>query len=71
MNDPDIQAQITQLQQQQALFTQSLVAMLQGMWTGEGSVEAFTYALDPNTQGSLELDTPVTQSEYGEQLPKE
>ena len=66
---PDVQAQITQLQQQQALFTQSLAAMLQGMWTGEASVEAFTYALDPNIQGTLDIDTPVTHSE-AESLPK-
>ena len=59
-------AQINQLQQQQALFTQALVAMLQGTWTGAGSVEALTYALDPSIQGTLTLDTPVTQSEYTE-----
>ena len=59
-------AQIAQLQAQQALFTQALTAMLQGNWSGAGSVEALTYALDPNIQGTLTLDTPVTQSEYTE-----
>jgi len=62
----DVNAQIAQLQQQQSLFTQSLVAMLNGLWTGAGSVEALTYALDPNIQGTLTLNPPVTQSEYTE-----
>lgn len=57
-------AQITQLQQQQALFTQSLKAMLEGKWAGEASVEAFLYALDPSFQGGLMLDVPITESEY-------
>ena len=65
----DTDAQIAQLQAQQALFTQSLVAMLNGNWTGAGSVEALTYALDPGLQGTLTLDPPVTQSE-AESLPK-
>jgi len=64
MSDTD--ALIAQLQAQQALFTQSLVAMLNGNWTGAGSVEALTYALDPNLQGTLNLNPPVTQSEYTE-----
>lgn len=58
----DQAAQITQLQNQQALMTQALVAALNGKWTGEGSVEAFLYALDPNIQGTLELDPPVPES---------
>ena len=53
-------AQITQLQQQQALFTQALVAALEGRWTGEGSVEAYLYALDPTLVGSVVPDPPVT-----------
>jgi len=57
-------AQITQLQQQQALFTQALKQMLQGKWEGADSVEALLYALDPNMQGTLTLDVPVTESEY-------
>jgi len=65
----DTDAQIAQLQAQQALFTQALVAMLNGTWTGAGSVEALTYALDPAIQGTLTLDPPVTQSE-AESLPK-
>jgi len=63
-------AQITQLQQQQAIFTQSLKAMLEGNWAGgPATVEAFLYALDPNMQGSVALDIPVTESEL-EDLPK-
>ena len=62
--------QITQLQQQQAIFTLALKAALEGKWTGEGSVEAFLYALDPNMTGTLQLDVPLTESDY-ETLPKE
>lgn len=67
----DIPAEITQLQQQQALFTQALVAMLNGKWTGADSVEALTYALNPGLTGTLQLDPPVTQSEMEEENPKE
>lgn len=70
MTQDDIQAQLTQLQQQQALFTQIIKAQLEGMWTGAGSAEAFLYALDPTMTGQLTLDTPVTQSEYGTTPPK-
>jgi hypothetical protein len=60
----DEQAQITTLQQQQSLFTQALVAALAGRWTGgPTSVEAFLYALDPQLQGTLDVDAPVVQSE--------
>lgn len=69
MNEEDINAQIAQLQAQQSIFTQSLVAMLSGKWTGAESVEALTYALNPNLQGTINFDTPVTQSE-AESLPK-
>ena len=60
-------AQITQLQQQQSLFTQALKAMLEGRWVGENSVEAFLYALDPNMIDTLDFDIPVTES--GEENP--
>jgi hypothetical protein len=60
---PDTEAQITQLQQQQALFTQIIAAQLQGKWTGADSAEAFLYALDPNLTGTLTLDIPVLESE--------
>jgi hypothetical protein len=63
-------ALITQLQQQQAIFTQALAAAVQGNWTGANSVEALLYALNPNIQGTLELDVPVTQSQFQEELPK-
>jgi len=57
--------QITQLQQQQALFTQALRAMLEGRWeAGPDTVEAFLYALDPQMTGTLSLDVPVTQTEF-------
>lgn len=62
-DDTETSAAITTLQQQQSLFTQALVAALAGKWTGAGSVEAYLYALDPNLQGTLEVDTPVVQSE--------
>jgi len=61
--------EITQLQQQQSLFTAALAAAVQGKWTGEGSVEAFLYALDPGLQGTLNLDPPLTESD-ADSLPK-
>ena len=69
MTQEDLNAQITQLQQQQAIYTRIIAQQLQGKWTGVDSAEAFLYALDPNLQGSLSLDPPVTQSE-AEELPK-
>ena len=65
----DTENQITQLQQQQALFTQALAAFLQGIYTGPGSVEGLVYALDPSIQGTLALDLPIKESE-AESLPK-
>ena len=62
----DQTARIVQLQQQQGLFTQALKAAVEGHWVGAGSVEAFLYALDPNLQGSVTPDPPVTDSEYAE-----
>jgi len=60
----DTIAQITQLQQQQALFTQALKEMLQGNWSGgAATVEGLLYALDPQMTGTLSLDTPITHSE--------
>lgn len=53
-----LQARITQLETQQGLFTQALIAALEGRWTGANSVEAFLYALNPTLQGQLEVDPP-------------
>lgn len=61
--------QITQLQQQQAIFTQALRAAVEGKWIGEASVEAFLYSLDPTMMGSITSDPPITQSDV-DQLPK-
>lgn len=60
---------IAQLQQQQALFTQIVVAQLEGRWSGAESAEALLYALNPNLTGTLTLDIPVTESDV-ETLPK-
>ena len=60
----DLMAQITQLQQQQAIFTQIIKAQLEGKWQGEGSAEALLYALDPNLTGTFDIDRPITESEY-------
>jgi len=60
-------ALITQLQQQQSLFTQALKAMLEGRWVGENSVEAYLYALDPSMVDTIDYDIPVTES--GESNP--
>ena len=46
----EIVQQIEQLKAQQAYITDALSAMLQGIWTGEGSVEALLLALDPSFQ---------------------
>lgn len=61
--------EITQLQQQQSLFTAALAAMLEGRFTGADSVEAYLYALDPSMEGKLTLDPPVSESEL-EEPPK-
>lgn len=60
---------INQLQQQQALFTQIIVAQLEGRWSGADSAEALVYALNPNLTGTLTLDVPVTESEAAD-FPK-
>jgi len=60
----DQAAQITTLQQQQGLFTQALKAAVEGRWVGADSVEAYLYALDPNMQGTVTPDVPITESEY-------
>jgi hypothetical protein len=60
MNEDEINAKLTQLEQQQALLTQALVAALSGQWVGAPpSVEAFLYAINPTLQGTLTLDPPV------------
>lgn len=69
MTDTETQALITQLQAQQALFTQIVAAQLQGRWVGADSAEALLYALNPSLTGTLELDPPVTESDV-ESLPK-
>jgi len=63
----DLAAQVSVLQQQQALFTQALKAAVEGHWVGAASVEALLYALDPNMQGTVTADPPVTESEYEEE----
>lgn len=55
---------ITQLQTQQGLQTQALIAALEGRWIGANSVEALIYALNPSLEGQLNPDPPVVQSEY-------
>ena len=58
MTDEEAQAQITQLQQQQSFLTRALAAALAGRWTGEDSVEAWLYAIDPTLQGMLQPNPP-------------
>lgn len=69
MSTDDTAALITQLQQQQALFTQIVVAQLEGRWSGAESAEALLYALNPGLTGTLTLDVPITESEAAD-LPK-
>lgn len=53
--------EVQQLQDQQALLTQALAAMLQGRWCGAPpSTQAFVSALDPNLQ--IACQTPVLAS---------
>ena len=60
MTNEELEATITQLQQQVELLTQALIDMLQGDWVGAPpSAEATLYALNPWLQGKLELDPPV------------
>ena len=67
----DQSAQITQLQQQQAIMTQAIKNMLEGKWSGGAdTVEGLLYALDPGMTGTVTLDTPVTHSEDEGEPPK-
>lgn len=67
----DVQAQITQLQNQQSLFTQALKAAVEGRWVGSAdSVEGYLFALYPPFTDSTTPDPPVTQSEYDDENPK-
>lgn len=70
MTQQDLEAQITQLQQQQAIFTRIIAAQLQGLWTGEDSAEAWLYALDPTLVGTLTLDVPLTTDDIPVEVPK-
>jgi hypothetical protein len=57
--DPEDQALIQQLQQQQQFLTRALMAACAGRWQGEDSVEAWLYAIDPSAQGNLTVNPPV------------
>jgi len=60
VTDAELEATITQLQQQVELMNQALIAMLEGKWVGAPpSAEAYLYALNPWLQGTLKLDPPV------------
>jgi hypothetical protein len=58
MSDED-NAAITQLQTQQMYLTRALMAACAGRWTGEDSVEAWLYAIDPTLQGTLTVSPPA------------
>jgi tRNA1(Val) A37 N6-methylase TrmN6 len=59
MTDEETQAQIVQLQQQQALLTQALAAALAGRWTGGAdTVEGYLFAIDPNLEGLIVANPP-------------
>jgi len=53
------QAQITQLQQQQSFLTRAMKAACEARWTGEDSVEAWLYAIDPTLQGQIQPNPPA------------
>jgi hypothetical protein len=51
VTEDEVEAQITLLQQQQALQTNAIRAALEARWSGEAdSVDGFVKALDPNIQ---------------------
>jgi hypothetical protein len=61
MDDEQVMNLLTVLQKQQSLQTQAIVAALEGRWVGEGSVEAFLYALNPGFVGKLTPKPPRLQ----------
>jgi len=50
MASAELEAQLQQLKDQQGIFTQAVKAMLEGLWCGEGSADAWLKALDPNLE---------------------
>jgi len=59
MTDEEVQAQITQLQQQQHAMTRALKAAVEGRWVGEAdSVEGHLIALDPGLSGQIAANPP-------------
>ena len=64
--EEELNAQIAQLQQQQALTVSALAALIQGRSVGADSMEAYLYAIDPALQGTLSLDPPVAESQLPE-----
>jgi hypothetical protein len=51
VTEDEVEAQITLLQQQQALQTNAIRAALEARWSGEAdSVDGFLKALDPNIE---------------------
>jgi len=62
-----VSAELDQLDQQQALLTDSLRKMLEGQWTGFPSLEANIQALDPGVE--LAPRPPILESEAGPPAP--
>ena len=59
MTDEEVQAQITQLQQQQHAMTRALKAAVEGRWVGEAdSVEGWLVSLDPGLSGNIQSNPP-------------
>ncbi len=56
---PSLEARIGLLREQQAAITQALVAMDEGRWVGEDSVEAWLLALNPTFEGQLRARPPL------------
>lgn len=60
MSDDEMNARLTVLERQQSYLTNALAAALQGQWAGGAdTAEAWLYAINPQLQGTLELDLPV------------
>jgi hypothetical protein len=58
-DDSTVDPRLDTLERQQAYLTQALAAAVQGKWTGDGSVEAYLYAINPGLQGTLTLNPPA------------
>jgi hypothetical protein len=61
---PDVATRLDTLDQQQAILTDALRAMLEGNWQGEPpSLESQLYSMNPGLQGTLTVAVPLCVSD--------